>query len=832
MFWQYVRQALRQLRKSPGFTLAAILSLALGIGANTAIFTLLDQVLLRPLPVPHPEQLVRLNWEGPHYAMNMRGNSLSYPAYRDFRDRNQVFSGVICRFRVPLSVTYPGRTELLDGELVSGNYFDVLGVNAAIGRVFNPQDDRLPGGDPLAVLSYAYWSSRFHRDPNVVGSTITVGGLPLTIIGVAQSGFDGVELGYSPRIWIPVAMKGQMTQGIFADYCNLENRRAFWLQVFARLRPGVTQEQAQASLRPLFHSILQAELQSKGFENATAKDRSEFLKSSIQVLPASQGGTSLREEYENPLRILMGIVALVLIIACANVANLLLERAVGRRREIAVRLALGARLSHIIRQSLTESVLLAVLGGAAGLLLAVWTDAALVSFLSTSDTPLGLATSPDLRILAFTLAVCLATGLLFGLAPVFAARRVDVASSLKDSARSIAAAHGWFRRVLVVAQVALSAVLLIGAGQFLRTLLNLRTLDLGMRTKNVIAFSVNPSLNGYGKEKSRQLYRTLLDAVRETPGIQSSAASAIAVLADDWWDNEVTIDSGTASPDAVSPNFNLVSRGYCSTLGIPLLAGPDFSPADALSKQRVAVVNQVFVQQYFAGRNPVGHFLGMGTAPGTETDIEIIGVMQDAKYNNVRTPFRPQVFLDDDQNEDIQQLNFYVKTAAAPHTMYAALRRAVQQVDPNIPVFNLRTMAEQADISIVRERLIASLAAAFALLATVLAAVGVYALIAYNVTRRTREIGIRVALGAENQTVIWIVMREVFALVLAGACIALPAAWALARLVASQLYGVAPHDALSMAIATLLLAAVAAMAGYLPARRALRINPIAALGSE
>ena len=832
MFWQHIRLASRQLRKSPGFTLAAIVSLALGIGANTAIFTLLDQVLLRPLPVSHPEQLVLLNWHGPHYAVNISGDSLSYPAYRDFRDRNQAFNGVICRFPVPLSLAYPGRTERLDGELVSGNYFDVLGVGAAAGRVFIPQDDRVPGGHPLAVLSFAYWNTRFHRDPKVVGTTITVDGLPLTIIGIAQGGFDGVEPGYSPRIWIPIAMKTQMTQGYFADYFNLENRRAFWLQVFARLRPGVSLQQAQASLQPLFQSILQTELQGKGFETSSAHDRKEFLKSSLQVLPASQGRASLREEYETPLRILMGIVAAVLIIACANVANLLLERAAGRRREIAVRMALGARIGHIVRQSLTESVLLAVLGGAAGLLLAVWTDAALVSFLSTGETPLGLATSPDLRILAFTLAVCLATGFLFGLAPVFAARRVDVASALKENARSVTAAHGWFRRALVVAQVALSVVLLIGAGQFLRTLVNLHTLDLGMQTKNVIAFSVNPSLNGYGKDKSRQLYRALFDSVRDTAGVQSSAASAIAVLADDSWDSDITVDSGTASPDAISPNFNLVSRGYLSTLGIPVLAGRDFTPADAASKQRVAVVNQIFVKQYFDRRNPVGHFIGMGTDSGTKTDIQIVGVMKDAKYNSVRTPFRPQVFLDDDQNEDIQQINFYVKTAGDPHGMYGVLRRAVQQVDPNIPVYNLRTLAEQADISIVRERLIASLAAAFALLATVLAAVGVYALIAYSVTRRTREIGIRVALGAANQAVIWIVMREVFALLLAGACIALPAAWALARLIESQLYGVAAHDAVSIAAATLLLAVVSALAGYLPARRALRINPITALGSE
>ncbi len=832
MLWQDISLAVRQLRKSPGFTLAAVLSLALGIGANTAIFTLLDQVLLRPLAVPHPEELVRLQWNGQNNAININGDSLSYPAYLDFRDRSQVFNGVICRFSVQLSVAFPGRTELLDGELVSGNYFDVLGVGPALGRVFHPQDDRTPGGHPLAVLSYSYWNSQFQRDPSVIGRSITVDGLPLTIIGVAQSTFNGIELGYSPRIWIPVAMKTQMTQGFFSEFFNLENRRAFWLQVFARLRPGVTPQQAQASLQPLFHSMLQTEIQSKGFETAPASTRAQFLKSSIQVLAASQGRTSLREDYELPLRILMGIVALVLIIACANVANLLLERAVGRRREIAVRLALGARLVDIVRQSLTESLLLALAGGAAGLIVANWTDAVLVSFLSPGETPLGLATNPDLRILAFTLAVCLATGLLFGLAPVFAARRVEVAESLKESSRSVAASHGWFRRTLVVAQVALSALLLIGAGQFLRTLVNLQTLDLGLDTKNVIAFSVNPSLNGYGKPKSRQLYRTLVQAVRETPGVQSSGASAIALLGDEWWGNDVITDTGSKSANAEDPNFNLVSQGYCSTLHIPIVAGRDFSSADAAGKQRVAVVNQSFVKQYFAGRNPVGHRIGMSSDPGGKTDIEIIGVMKDAKYNNVRTPFRPQVFLDNDQNDDIQRINFYVRTAADPRTMYTALRRTVQQIDSNIPVFDLRALTEQADITLVRERLIASLAAAFALLATVLAAVGVYALIAYSVTSRTREIGIRVALGAANRTVLWIVMREVLALVAAAACIALPAAWVLARLVAAQLYGVAPHDPASLAAATLLLAAVALVAGYVPARRALRINPIAALRSE
>src|SRR5579871_2738064 len=755
MPWQDIRFALRQLRLNPGFAAAAILSLALGIGANTAIFTLLDQVILRQLPVSRPDELVLLRWDGRDNAVHINRNAVSYPAYRDFRDQNHVFDGVICRFPVTLSVANPSRTELLEGELVSGNYFSVLGIGPAAGRVFNPRDDRVPGGHPLAVLSYSYWNSRFHRDPTVVGNSMIIDGLPLTIIGVAQRGFEGVEPGFSPGVWIPMAMKKQMTQGYFSEYFNLENRRAFWLQVFARLRHGVTEQQAQASLQPMFHSMLQAEVQSKDFASSPRSVKTEFLKSSLQVLPAYQGQNSLREQYEAPLRVLMGIVALVLIIACANVANLLLERAAGRRREIAVRLALGARLGNMVRQSLSECILLSLLGGTAGLVLAVWTDDALVKFLSTGETPLGISSAPDLRILAFTLAVCLATGVLFGLAPVFAARRVQVADSLKESSRTVAGSHGWFRRTLVVAQVALSTILLIGAGQFLRTLLNLQALDTGVDAKNVAVFSVNPSLNGYGKLRSRELYRTLLERVKATPGVLAAGASAIALLGDQWWGSEVIIDTASNPPGAEDPAFNLVSAGYLSALKIPLLAGRDFSASDGASKHRVAVVNQTFAKQYFAGTNPVGHRIGMGSDPGSKTDIEIVGVMKDAKYNGLRAPIRPQVFLDDDQNDDIQQINFYVKTAADSHNIFAALRRTVRQIDPNIPVYSLRTLDEQAGTTIVRERLIAGLAAAFGVLATLLAAIGVYALIAYGVTRQTREIGIRIALGAGQPTVLW-----------------------------------------------------------------------------
>jgi predicted permease len=830
--WQDLRYAVRQLCRSPGFTAAAVLSLALGIGANTAIFTFLDQVLLRPLPVQHPEQLALLSWgDGPTYGVNIGGDALSYPMYRDFRDGNKVFSDVMCRFRVTLSVGYRGQTERVDGELVSGNYFDLLGVGAALGRTFTPQDDRVPGGHPLTVLSYQYWVDRFHMDRGVLGQSIIVDGVPLTVIGVSQKGFDGVQLGISPKIRIPVAMKAQMTQGYFSDYFNLENRRAYWVNVFGRLKPGVTLRQAQASLQPMFHSILEMEVREKGFETASARTKQNFVRSTLDVLNGSQGRSSLTD-YETPLRVLMAIVGVVLLIACANVANLLLARAAGRRREIAVRLAVGASSWHVARQALAESSLLAFAGGASGLLLAMWMDQWLLGFIP-AESPINLVTTPDLRILSFTLAVCLITGLLFGLAPALASRRVDLAPALKEDARTVAGGKRRFRRILIVAQVSLSALLLISAVQFLRTLVNLHHVDTGLQTRNVFAFSVNPSLNGYSKPRSSEFYRALIEKMRATPGVESAGAAAIRVLDEDWWANRVTVDGGDPkSMDEISPNLNLVSSGYLATLGTPLLAGRDFSPADAASKQKVAIVNEAFVKQFLDGKNPIGRRLGLGNDPGTKLDTEIVGLMKDAKYYNVRSEIRPQVFLNDDQNPDIQQINMFVKARFDPRQLFAAVRRVIHDFDPNIPVFDMRTMDLQADLTLERERMLASLASAFGLLATVLAAVGLYGLMAFNVARRTREIGIRMALGARSGNVTWLVMKEVLALVTAGLFIAIPAAWALTTLVRSQLYGVSPNDPLSAIASTLTLAVVALLAGYRPAKRAMRINPVEALRSE
>ena len=579
--------------------------------------------------------------------------------------------------------------------------------------------------------------------------------------------------------------------------------------------------------------MLQQELREPGFESIDAEGRAAFLRSRLTVQTASQGRPSLREDYGLSLQVLMAIAGLVLLIACANVANLLLERASARQREVAVRMALGARVGQIVRHALVESLVLSLIGGACGLLLAVWIAEALVGFVATDEASINVMTVPDWRVLLFMLGASVATGLLFGLAPALAVRRVDPSPTLKHDTRLTSAGPRWFRSGLVVLQVCLSLVLLIGAGMFLRTLVNLRGLDYGIRTDNVLVFSVNPSLNGYDRTRSKQFYVTVLDRLRATPGVEALGASAIRVLDEDWWGGRVTIDGPqeTPGPDAARPSFNLVSPGYLTALGLPLLAGRDFTAADVTRPGRVALVNESFARQYFGDRSPIGRRIALGPR-GTPADIEIVGVMKDSRYTNVRDEVNPQAFLDNDQNPDIQAIHVYLKTAMSPDHMYGVIRRTVQSLDSNVPVFAMRTMEAQADMTLATERMVASLASAFGLLATVLATVGVYAVMAFNVTRRTREIGVRVALGAQPADMIWLVQRQVLTMVAIGTAIGLPAAWALARIVRAQFYGVEPWDWISMMGAALALLATAALAGFLPARRATAIDPVQALRAE
>ncbi|MBZ5726083.1 MAG: ABC transporter permease [Acidobacteriia bacterium] len=827
---QDLRYALRTLRKAPLFTSVAVLSLALGIGANTAIFTLIDQLLLQVLPVQHPEELVLLTARGNHYGSNTGSNAISYPMYQDFRDKNQVFQSMFCRFDMTLSLTSEGRTELVTGELVSGNYFPVLGVGAALGRVFTAADDLMQGGHPLAVLSYGFWKTRFAGDRGVVGRRIVVNGYPLTVVGVSQAGFDGVEPGYAPQIRIPITMKKEMTPG---PWYSLNERRSRFAQVFGRLKPGITLERAKAGLQPLFHQILAMEVQDQAFARATEHTKQQFLKMWMDLLPAAKGRSGLRRQFSKPLEALMAMVGLVLLIACSNVANLLLARATARQKEVAVRLALGAGRLRLVRQLLAESLLLSALGGALGLGLAVWIDKALVGFLPAGTVPLAISSTPDARVLGFTAAVALLTGLLFGLAPALQATRPELARTLKDEGGAVVGGAGaGLRKSLVVAQVALSLLLLIGAGLFMQSLKNLRGLNPGFQTENLVTFSLDPTLNGYKPERSLQFYRQLVERMTAMPGTSSTALAVIPVLDNNEWDSSVAVEGYSVKQgEWINPHMQFITPAFFATLGIPLLLGRDFNLKDDTGMPRVGIVNEKFARRYFGG-NALGRHVGMGGNPGTKLDIEIVGVVKDTKYESMRDEIPIELYRPYQQVEFVTGMSAYVRTHGDPARLFSALRRTVHEVDASVPVFGMRTLEQQLDKSLVTERMLAALSSVFGMLATLLAALGLYGVMAYMVVRRTREIGIRMALGAGGASVVWLVMREVLLLAAIGVAVGLPAAWGLTRLIETQLFGIQPADVPTMVLAAFGIAAISALAGYLPARRATGIDPMRALRWE
>jgi predicted permease len=828
-FVQDLRYAFRTLRKAPLFTSVAVLSLALGIGANTAIFTLVNQLILQLLPVRDPEQLVLLTARGSHYGSNTGGNALSYPMYQDFRDKNQVFQGMFCRFGNAFSLTYEGRTELVSGELVSGNYFPVLGVGAALGRVFSAQDDLIQGGHPIAVLSYGYWRTRFAADAAVIGRKIVLNGYPLTIVGVSRAGFDGVEPGSSPQIRVPMMMKHELTQ-----FYSLNDRRGRFAQVFGRLKPGVTPVQAKAGLQPLFHQILSMEVQEKAFARATEHTRQQFLKMWMDVLPAAKGRSGLREQFSNPLLALMGIVALVLLIACSNVANLLIARATARQKEIAVRLALGAGRRRLIVQLLEESLLLSGIGGILGIGLAIGIDRALIGFLPQGISPLTLTATPDWRVLGFTLLISVFTGLLFGLAPAIQSTRPQLAGTLKDQAGSVVGgASVGLRKALVVAQVSLSLLLLIAAGLFIQSLKNLQGIHPGFETHNQLSFAVNPTLNGYKKERSFQFYRQLTDRLSRTPGISSVTLAVMPLLDGNEWDSSVTVEGYAAKEgEWVDPHMQFVSPGYFRTLAVPVLIGRDFNDRDEQGTPPVGLVNERFAKRYFAGRSPIGLHVGMGGNPGTKTDIEIVGVVKDTRYESLRDEVPYELYRPYRQMDFVQGMTVYARAQGDPADLFASMRRTVNELDSNVPIYRMRTLEQQLDKSLMSERLLASLSSVFGLLATVLAAIGLYGVMAYMVVRRTREIGIRMALGANRGSVVWLVMREVLVLSVIGVAIGSAGAYAATRLVQKELFGILPTDVLTMALSAIGIAAVAIVSGYLPARRATAIDPMLALRWE
>ena len=838
-----LKYAGRVLARSPLFTFVAIITLALGIGANTAIFTLLDQMLLRLLPVKEPQQLALLTMRGRYYGSNWGSNAISYPMFRDFQDHNQVFSGMFCRFARYVNLTAGDEAERVQAVMVSGTYFQVLGVKTILGRPILPDDDRVANGGPVVVLNYDYWKQRFGGDPAIVGKKLTINKYPFTVIGVAQPGFDGMELGRSPKIFVPVTMQPVILISLTKF---LTDRRTRWVNAFGRLKPGVNLKQAKASLQPFMHSMLEMEVKEPAFALASAYDKDQFLKCTIDVLPGSQGKSTMRHVVSTPLWVLMAITGVVLLIACANLANLLLARAARRQKEIAVRMAVGAGRWRIVSQLLVESLFLSVCGGLAGLALATWAVKVLVAFYIPSNLDgLKISAAPDLRILLFTLAVTVFTGFVFGLIPALQTTRTDVAATLKNEAGSVAGSgHGRLRKALVVTQVSLSLLLLIGAGLFVRSLRNLDNLSPGFPVQHLVGFEIDPSLSGYTPERMKIFYQQLTDSLSSIPGVQSVGLAAVRILQDNEWDSGMTVEGYT--PDKphkhAQPFMNQISPNYFATLGVPIVAGRDFTAADNRMIKNgpgdddwtptTVMINQSFARHFFPHQNPIGRHLGFGIDPGTRTDMEIIGVVKDIKYTTLRDDIPDQAFIPYLGSNSVSSMVVYLRTTIDPQQVMPAARAKVHDLDPALPIYAVRTEKVQVSESLVTERMIASLSTVFGFLATVLAVIGLYGVMSYTVARRQREIGIRMALGADRKKVVWMVMREVFWLVAIGISLGVPAALALMRVVRSQLFGLTAHDPSTLLLATILLSLVACLAGYIPAVRASRLDPVRALHYE
>jgi putative ABC transport system permease protein len=826
-----LRLAARGLRRSPLFATVAILSLALGIGANTAIFTLIDQILLRRLPVKEPDQLVMLYQQGSHMGSNMGTRMHSYPIYQDFQARAEPLSEVLCRRLVPASVSIDNRTERVQAEMVSGNYFSMLGVAPALGRVFNSrEDDQQYQGHPSVVLSYDYWVDRFARDPGVLGKKILVNDSPMTIVGVSAAGFAGLDPAQSPQIRVPVLMKPAMVPDW--GWVHMDDRRTRWVQVFGRLKSGYTVESAKGPLQGLFTQIRGHEMTLPAAKDWSAYSRDQFMKGRLQVVSANIGFSGIRNDFSTALVVLMCMVGLVLLIACANVANLLIARGFMRQREIAVRLSLGASRGRLVRQLLVESLVLSFVGGVVGLGVAVFLTRALLALVPSEGQPLLIQAQPDVRILGFALCLTFATGIIFGLLPALRASRPDPWTTLKDTVGSIAGSGGslFLRKGLVTAQVALSFLLLFGAGLFVRSLQNLKTTDTGVVLDNLVTFQLSPALSGYTDQRAVQFYQELLDRLRSAPGVKAAALAAVSILSGDEWDSYMSVEGHRpADGENMQAFMNALSPGYFATMQIPFLEGRDFKPMDVHDKANVAIVNRRFAEHFFKGTSAVGKHIGWGGGPDMKLSIEIIGVVADSLYEGPREGVRRQVFI---PKWGRNSAAFYVRTSTASASAYSVIRSEVKQLDSSMPVYQMKTLEAQLDETLLTDRLIALLSAGFGLLATVLASIGLYGVMAFVVARRKKELGIRLALGAQPGMVIWMVMREVLLLLTIGLAVGIPAAMWLGQLVSSQLYGIQPHDPLIAGSMMLLLTIVSAAAGLIPAHRASRIDPILALRYE
>ena len=829
---QDVRFGIRTLAKNPTFSLVAVGTLALGIGANTAMFSLLDQVVLKLLPVSRPEQLVIVRETGNHYGNSFGPNTISWPMFEDLRDNNQVFSGMFCRF--PASVTIGNGNQLgqvISAELVSSSYFPTLGVGTVLGRAIGHDDDSVPDSKPVVVLSYSFWQSYFNADRSIVGRTIVLNSYPMSVIGVAQPGFDGVEMGNPAKVFVPIMMKIEMTP--HSDGLKDRRRRLSWVTAYGRLRPGISMEQAEVSLQPLLRGILEMEsLQPEFTRSATAADRQIFLRNRIQLLPGSDNG--LREYMRTPLWLLLALTGAVLLLACANLANLFLARATAREKEFAVRLAIGAGRIRIVRQLLVESLLLAACGTVVGLALAFFADRVLLRIYLPPDavTEFQVSPIPDRRVLAFAGGIMLLTSLVFGLLPAVRSSRTEIASSLGDRSGVLSAGGISLRRTLVAVQMSLSILLLVGAGLFVRTLRNLEDVGPGFPTDRLLTFTTSPTLSGYSYEETKSWYARMNENLQAMPGVESVAFSTMPILRGFSWQNAIVGKDFEGTPIEQQPYLSQVSPDYFITLGIPVIAGRAFTSQD-VAPTDYAVVNESFAREYFPGRNPIGQRFGLVNDMQTVTPTtEVIGVIADKKYRDLRETPHAQAYFPYLAVSNIRGMTAYVRTQSDPRQFEDALRERLHQFDPHVAVVTLETVNEQIGFSLRTERLVASLSAIFGAVATLLAVIGLYGVMAYAVLRRTREIGIRIALGALRSNVIAMVMREVFLLIGFGLTAGVAIALALANLIRSQLYGLNAHDPLTFIGAAVVLALAAGLAGFIPALRASGVDPTTALRQE
>jgi predicted permease len=826
------RLALRTLMRTPFVTLVTVLSLALGIGANAAIFSFFDQILLRRLPVRDSDQLVNLSAPGPKpgsQSCSQAGGCedvFSYRMFRDLEEKQDLLVGLAAHRSFGANISYKGNSSSTEGSLVSGSYFPVLGLRPAAGRLLTPEDDRTIGANFVAVLAYSYWETQHGLNPAIIGDVIVVNGQSMTVVGVAPRGFEGSTLGDRPRVFVPISMRGLMSPG----FSGFDNRRSYWAYVFGRRKPGVTIEQASAALNAIYKPILtdvEAPLQQGMSEQTMAR----FKAKPLVVTEGQRGQSSIDREATTPLMMLFSITGIVLLIACANIANLLLARGANRAMEMAVRLSLGASRAQLMGQLLAEAVMLALIGGVASLLVAKWTVGVINSFL-----PMDAAGVFNFRMngsmLLFAAALSLGTGLVFGLFPALHSTRPDLITMIRANTGTLSGTRSAmrFRSTLVTVQMGLAMTLLVMAALFVKSLINVSREELGIKVENMVTFGVSPVLNGYSRPRSMALFNQLEEELRALPGVTGVTAAMVPVVAGSSWGNDVSVEGFPKTPDTdANARFNQVGAGFFGTMGSTLLAGREFSPTEVAGTPKVAIVNEAFARKFNLGRNPIGKHMSVGDRP---LDTEIIGFVRDAKNSDVKDPVPPMYFSPYRQDSTLGFIQFYVRGSADPALLLRTVPSVVKRIDPNLPLEELKTMSQQVKENVFLDRMISTLSASFAVLATLLAAIGLYGVLAYTVAQRTREIGVRMALGANSARVRAMVLKQVAIMAAIGCALGIAAAIGLSRIARTLLFGLQGSDPVAMTAAAVLLGLVALAAGGIPAMKAARVDPMQALRYE